>query len=271
MLAIRHSEADILQAIFAVSLFDCPLVVQICSGSFEYNSLTGVSMGDFLYHFTGHRCPNVKPRSAHLFERPFTLFVWFLSSLTLLCLSSSLLLSLPLMPFLSAFLSRQLGPYLSACCLVPSCVYWPLAIPQSPSCQLLYPFFHPSPLLSFCMLSKPSTSVSNALSLEAHSPIHLSRSPQELSTLLSFFSFLFLYIWFDLFLSSLSLTSSSCTATFSTFIIIPFPMYIFLHFNAFHYSTYVIIYKHTVAQERYDKQCPCSQRRLHADAAGHYL
>ena len=120
----------------------------------------GISVGDFLHHSAAHRWLNVQPRSADLSEWPFTLFVRFLSSLTL---SVFPYLFYFLTALLSPFLSRQLGPYLSACCLVPSCVYWPLAIPQSPSCQLLYPFFHPSPLLSFCMLSKPSTSVSNAL------------------------------------------------------------------------------------------------------------
>lgn len=99
------------------------------------------------------------------------------------------------MPFFFPYLSRQPGPYLSACCLVPSWASWPLAIPQSPSCQLLYPLFHLLPL-SFCKLSKLSTSVSNALSLEAcpDLSVSLSLSPQELSTLLLFFSIFFAFV-----------------------------------------------------------------------------
>ncbi len=44
---------------------------------------TGISMGNFLHNFPCHRRLSVLSRSAYLSERPFTLFVWFLSSLTL--------------------------------------------------------------------------------------------------------------------------------------------------------------------------------------------
>lgn len=151
-----------------------PLVEPVKS-SFKERSLSGISVGNFLHHFAGHSCHDVQPRSAYLSEWPFTLFVWFLSSLTLSVFSYLFSFLLSLMPFLSPYLSRQPGPYLSACCLVTSCVSWPLAIPQSSSCQLLYPFLPPSSPRSFCMLSEPSTSFSNALSLVAspHSSVPL--------------------------------------------------------------------------------------------------
>lgn len=85
-----------------------------------------------------------------------------------------------LVPFPSPYLSRQPGPYLSAWCLVPSCASWPLAIPQSPSCQLRYPLSRSSPPLSFCMLSKLSTSVSNALSSGARPDTSVSLSSAAL-------------------------------------------------------------------------------------------
>lgn len=138
-----------------------------------------LSVGNFLPHFTRNRRLNVWPRSAYLSEWPFTLSVWSLSSLTLSVFPYLFTFSL-LMPFLSPYLSHQPGPYLSACCLVPSCASWPLAIPQSPGCQLLYPLFHPSLPLSICILSKLSKSVSNALSSTASPITSISLSPRTL-------------------------------------------------------------------------------------------
>lgn len=121
-------------------------------------------MGDVLHHFAGHRWLNVQPRSAYLSEWPFTLFVWFLFFPVPLCLPISLLLSHAIPFSLPQSSTWPISVRLLSCTILCVLASRALAIPQSPSCQLLYPLFHPSPPLSFCMLSKPSTSVSNALS-----------------------------------------------------------------------------------------------------------
>lgn len=70
-----------------------------------------------------------------------TCFVCSISSLCLLVFSY-LLLS-PTSSCSIPYLSCHPGPYLSACCLVPSCLSWPFTSPQSLSCQLMYFSVHP--------------------------------------------------------------------------------------------------------------------------------
>lgn len=78
-------------------------------------------MGDFLHHSAGHRWLNVQPRSAYLSEWPFTLFVRFLSSLTL-----------SVFPYLFYFLSPPHAIPFS----LPQPSTWPISV-RLLSCTIL--------------------------------------------------------------------------------------------------------------------------------------
>lgn len=173
------------------------------------------------------------------------------------------------MPFFFPYLSRQPGPYLSACCLVPSWASWPLAIPQSPSCQLLYPLFHLLPL-SFCKLSKLSTSVSYALSLEACPTLSVSLS---LSLLRNSLPFCFSFLFFFAFVLTFSFNLWACPPSPAWphfkfayhFTHLLFLGYIFLLFSGYYHNLHLqsltITYSsgttsHAHINERYLYSCP---------------
>lgn len=88
--------------------------------------------------------------------------------------------------------------------LVPSRVSRPLTILQWASCQLASALNSTLLLCSFCLLSKPPTSVWNAGSLDARPDPSLLRNPLPFC-----FAVLSLFVWVDLFRESFS-PSSFC-------------------------------------------------------------
>lgn len=182
------------------------------------------------------QCPAWRSISVWMAIYPFCLVPFFPDPL---CLSISFLLSpsschsfLPTSAINMTHICRPVVLYHLVCLGLslflsrpPASCFTPYSIPPSLSpsvcCQ--------NPLHQFQMLSP-----------RKHIPIHLSLSPQEPICGLSF---LLLYIWLDLFLQSVSLSSSSCMANLSYI-----TFFVFLFSAYYHNCTFVMTYNHTVAQ-----------------------